>query len=679
MENGDKLYSNNNWDKALNIYKTLNTYIGYYKAGLCCIKLEKDDDAIIYMLKAYNLNSSYLEPIGDLIIYFNSKQKYDLTILISDIIKSYKLPNEHIYEINKDYYSYKLQYEIGIAYYKLDKHLLSFNIMEFLLDKTLPPKVKLLCESHQSLCVKQVKEFYEIYPSYRIKKIMRNTLHTNIVLTITSCKRLDLFKKTINSFINCCDDYYLIDKWICIDDNSSEEDKKEMQRLYPFFKFIWKTPTEKGHIMSLNKLINFFNYDKNKYIDYTIHLEDDWTFVKCKKYITEALHILEIDNKYGQVLFNRNYTQDINDQIDGGIEKRTYSDLPYIEHVYIPSNTIKYINYTKDLYANNTYWPHYSLRPSVTRVKIFRELGHFDCFYGHFENIYGLNYVKNGYKSVFMKGIYCIHTGPKSGDNSNIPNSYILNNEKQFNWTAPDPPPLKNFKFIPGKDIVSDKSINVENPTLNQLKKASKNYKIKILSTNGKFSTIPNKYSVVIYDPNPNFPYKTGIWIRESLHKETFYSKFLTGNNSMSVIDSAIQECFDKKFYGASLRFCKMIINNAEILEVKPLKNRETILVHLKKSNLYSECNIYTQIKNLLGIAHDLLSSDFDAFIFNSKSKNLDLFKSEYIRYNDNNPDWEVLILNFGTIINRLGAVKIILHNITSKESPMFYKLKIYK
>ena len=49
-----------------------------------------------------------------------------------------------------------------------------------------------------------------------------------VTCTITTCKRLDTFKKTMNSFINCCEDIDMISYWYCVDDNSSQEDRDEV-------------------------------------------------------------------------------------------------------------------------------------------------------------------------------------------------------------------------------------------------------------------------------------------------------------------------------------------------------------------------------------------------------------------------------------------------------------------
>ena len=58
-----------------------------------------------------------------------------------------------------------------------------------------------------------------------------------IGLTITTCKRIDLFEKTIISFVEKCEDCGLIDIIIHYDDSSSLEDRDKMfsllNRLFP--------------------------------------------------------------------------------------------------------------------------------------------------------------------------------------------------------------------------------------------------------------------------------------------------------------------------------------------------------------------------------------------------------------------------------------------------------------
>ena len=52
-----------------------------------------------------------------------------------------------------------------------------------------------------------------------------------VLLTMTTCKRFDLFEQTVNSILHHWTDLDQVDAWFCVDDNSSEEHKKQMKVL----------------------------------------------------------------------------------------------------------------------------------------------------------------------------------------------------------------------------------------------------------------------------------------------------------------------------------------------------------------------------------------------------------------------------------------------------------------
>ena len=132
---------------------------------------------------------------------------------------------------------------------------------------------------------KKMDEIFEmlhgLYSEYNLENVKnacyilnknKNDSSKQITITTTSCKRLDLFKRTINSFLECCKDLYLVKEWIVIDDNSSKEDRDEMVKLYPFINFIFKNENEKGHVKSMNMIRNIVK------TNYLFNLEDDWEF-----------------------------------------------------------------------------------------------------------------------------------------------------------------------------------------------------------------------------------------------------------------------------------------------------------------------------------------------------------------------------------------------------------------
>lgn len=120
---------------------------------------------------------------------------------------------------------------------------------------------------------------------------------------MTTCKRYDLFQITVNSLLKCID-CINIDKWIVVDDNSSQEDRTLMKEKYPFIEFIFKTEEQKGHPISMNII-----YDLIQGYTYWVYMKDDFYFFDQKPYVETAKKIL-MDNVVQQVLFNRNYAED---------------------------------------------------------------------------------------------------------------------------------------------------------------------------------------------------------------------------------------------------------------------------------------------------------------------------------------------------------------------------------
>ena len=258
-----------------------------------------------------------------------------------------------------------------------------------------------------------------------------------VTLSITTCKRFDLFEKTMNSLLQCLD-IEMVDNWLCIDDNSSEEDKLKMKEMYPFFTFIFKDARNKGHPRSMNIIKNIV------ITPYLFHLEDDWKFFAKRNYIKDCLDVLNSDVSIGQCLLNKNYTEIESDiGIKGGIFNTTLSGLRYYIHEFVNTDDQRnewYNKYGDSLSSN--YWPHFSLRPSLLRTSIFKDIGDFNENIGHFEMEYAYRYVNKGYKSAFLEGIYCFHTGRLTSekfDETKI-NAYKLNNEDQF---------VKNKPFSP--------------------------------------------------------------------------------------------------------------------------------------------------------------------------------------------------------------------------------------
>lgn len=314
---------------------------------------------------------------------------------------------------------------------KTEKYEESYELANNILQKRVLPDV--VRETFEDLRDDNIMHFKDKYLAYPLRKIksMKNETNDAIAFTITTCKRFDLFEKTMNSFLNCCMDSNLIGHWLCVDDNSSKEDRDKMKKAYPFFKFIWKNETQKGHYISMNIIRDYVIEIGATHV---LHCEDDFHYFQKKNYITDSLKIFGDDDKIGQVLFNRNYAEaDFSQRkIKGGINKSLQDGTRYVIHEHYESGTKDYDDFLRrhSGYGTCGYWEGFSFRPSVVKVNVLKDVG---PYYNtdHFERAYAVEYKLRGYKSAFFDTHCCLHTGKKTWEKA--PNSYTLNNTGQFN------------------------------------------------------------------------------------------------------------------------------------------------------------------------------------------------------------------------------------------------------
>lgn len=259
--------------------------------------------------------------------------------------------------------------------------------------------------------------------------VKRNTSNADLVtFTITTCKRFDLFRTTMDSFLNSCTDADLIDRWICVDDNSSPGDRERMREMYPFFEFYFKSEDEKGHSRSMNILRSMV------LTPYVFHMEDDWKFLARRNYIADCMQVLLSDSNIKQCLVNRNYAETASDgRIHGGVFRTTNSGLlRFYTHEH--GDFQRWTATHGEGKANCNYWPHFSFRPSLFDRSVFDTVGEFNEGTPHFEMEFAYRYQSIGYISAFLEGIYSIHIGRLTSERHDprIQNAYAMNGVAQF-------------------------------------------------------------------------------------------------------------------------------------------------------------------------------------------------------------------------------------------------------
>ncbi len=386
-------------------------------------------------LAAHQFRPRRAEALAALARWHRQRQEWHLAALFAEAASAIPKPDDRLF-LDESVYAWRIDDERAIAAFYTGRPLTSFAIASDLLEHDrLPNSERPRVEANRDFCADARAEETARYPEAIVSRVLsrerRPQSADEVTLTITSCKRMQLFERTVNSFLNCCADLHRIGRYVCIDDNSSDADRARMRELYPFFDFILKDPDEKGHARSMNRLRETVR------TPYWLHLEDDWHFIVGCDYVGRARAVLDVEPRVGQVCFNRNYAETLADRaLVGGMARKTsHPPLRYILHEYLAEGSA-FEAYRSRLPAGvstNAWWPHFSLRPGLARTGALHALGPFSESTPAFEREYALRYIAGGWRTAFFDGVYATHTGRLTTERgSGKPNAYELNGVRQF-------------------------------------------------------------------------------------------------------------------------------------------------------------------------------------------------------------------------------------------------------
>ena len=255
-----------------------------------------------------------------------------------------------------------------------------------------------------------------------------------ISLSITSCKRLNLLKRTLRSFKAFCSDFDIIDDILFFDDSSSNEEKNEMElilnNLFPnqnkiithFYPDSFEDGYRHARILNvwMDKLIE-------NDIDHCFHLEDDWLFVNFFS-IKECVDLIENNNEYAYVGLSqswRNFPEDLKPKEIGNywewlyLKDRGMNETLFIDEVAAVHSLVD-TSIDITLWVGYINWPYFSLRPGLIDVKKTTQIGKFSITDG-FELEFAIRWTEK-WKSIFSKNFNVINLAT----NPNM-SSYNLN------------------------------------------------------------------------------------------------------------------------------------------------------------------------------------------------------------------------------------------------------------
>lgn len=200
-----------------------------------------------------------------------------------------------------------------------------------------------------------------------LNKVMHMIDLKNITLVLTSCGRLDLLQKTVESIhpeilVNTKQN-------ILIDDsgNRSIHEQIESNSFFSNWKKLYNE-VNIGQPKSVDKAYSFVD------TDYIFHCEDDWIFDYRFDFVQDSIDILKNNNNIMQVTFRKNCPQPI---------------------TVINNLSIK-------LPGWNGEWFGFTYNPSILKTEVVRKV---QPYSGKSEQMISKKYNELGYLTAFLYGV----------------------------------------------------------------------------------------------------------------------------------------------------------------------------------------------------------------------------------------------------------------------------------
>jgi hypothetical protein len=218
--------------------------------------------------------------------------------------------------------------------------------------------------------------------------------YPRLTFTMTCGRRLDLFRRTMDSFLQNCLDQDLIDRWIAGDDRSPPEDLKAMRAEYPFLE-VHSSPRP-GQPASLNHL---FAKGGPVGTEWACHWEDDWATVRRGHFLREAMEVASSDPRIRNVVLRGWQGPFVKD-----------GPLQYRYHVYWPRGSLWW-------QTNDCLWLGYSLNPGLQHMPTVRSLGPYaeDADSRFFDRPAAAEYLRRGLLRANLIEPYVEHIGEGRG------------------------------------------------------------------------------------------------------------------------------------------------------------------------------------------------------------------------------------------------------------------------
>ena len=282
----------------------------YYKMGICAERTDQDHKALTKYYKSYLTDTNNILSLYKLLNKCRKDEYYQIgSIAATKFLDNYG-PSSLLEDTNAERYealiltilenkqsneyfnilNFLLEDEISICLFYNKQFEICYQLINRILERrvTLTENFVRRVLENRSYCLDNI-----IKEDHFLTNLKNPFFENNIVLgeecvTIFVLTDIRLIENTIKSFLNCCVDFFRINKWYLLDKVHDSQFNEKIKSLYPFLNLM-----EIKNNNFIDETIKNILHCTEPSFKYCFYIPDTYYFINKRRYLEPALNIFE--------------------------------------------------------------------------------------------------------------------------------------------------------------------------------------------------------------------------------------------------------------------------------------------------------------------------------------------------------------------------------------------------
>lgn len=355
------------------------------------------------LLEAFDARPTRAEPLARIARHYREAGRFTLGYEFARRASALPYPVDDNLFVDASVYEWRARDEQSVCAFHTGRYAEALDLGTALLDSTsLPAEERERVAGNRDSCVEHVREQRASHPVEVVAALggaaASAAAAPDVTLTINAGGDRERVERTLDAFLNCCEDLERIARYVCLFPAADGHDVRSLVARYPFLEVVRTRPEAENPAETRNRLLDLVQ------TPFWLSLEDDWELFARGRLIERATRILAADETIAQVAFNRSYGVTLQDRHLVGGEVRTVDGLRYRVHEYLPPDGPEWERFRATLAPDvrtNVHWPHFTVQPSLLSVERLRRVGPFVAA-DDVEHEFGRRYVAAGLRTAFF-------------------------------------------------------------------------------------------------------------------------------------------------------------------------------------------------------------------------------------------------------------------------------------